>query len=101
MQSQVGEVLYPVNNCYICVQGEGVQTGVAMVLLRLHGCDVGCPWCDTSETWRFEADNARTTIKEVLGANEHFTYVASEEISSYIRQNHPGPRWIMVTGGEP
>ena len=26
-------ITYPVNDCYACIQGEGVQTGVAMVLL--------------------------------------------------------------------
>jgi 6-pyruvoyltetrahydropterin/6-carboxytetrahydropterin synthase len=41
---------YVVNDIYTCIQGEGVQTGVAMVLLRLQGCAVGCPWCDTKET---------------------------------------------------
>lgn len=39
--------VYRVNDIYTTVQGEGCQTETAMVLLRLQGCGVGCPWCDT------------------------------------------------------
>ena len=101
MIEQAEKVLYPINDCYTCVQGEGVQTGVAMVLLRLHGCDVGCPFCDTKHTWYFEKDNERPDIPNVLGENMRYAYIAPEEITQYIHENHPGPRWIMVTGGEP
>jgi 7-carboxy-7-deazaguanine synthase len=94
-------MLYPINDLYTCVQGEGVQTGVAMVLLRLHGCDVGCPFCDTKHTWAFAPENQRDHIQDVLGENPRFVYVAPTEIADYIAANHPGPKWIMVTGGEP
>src|SRR5258708_34472275 len=93
--------MYPVNDCYTCVQGEGVQTGVAMVLLRLHGCDVGCPWCDTSETWHFDQANERTQIREVLGTTPCYAFTSARDIADYIRANHPRPKWGLVTGGEP
>jgi 7-carboxy-7-deazaguanine synthase len=92
---------YPVNDCYTCVQGEGVQTGVAMVLLRLHGCAVGCPWCDTKETWEILPDQRRETFEEVRGANPRFTEQSADAITEYIRLHHPGPKWILLTGGEP
>lgn len=95
------KVRYPVNDCYTCVQGEGVQTGVAMVLLRLHGCEVGCPFCDTKHTWYFEPENERSAISNALGENLRYAYAEPEEIARYIRANHPGPHWTMVTGGEP
>ena len=94
-------VLYPVNDCYTCVQGEGVQTGVAMVLLRLHGCDVGCPWCDTKETWAFEATEETAGLIDALGANTHYSYQTAGQIADHIIANHPGPQWVLVTGGEP
>lgn len=94
-------ISYPVNDIYTCVQGEGVQTGVAMVLLRLHGCAVGCPWCDTKETWEFAAQNEVATITEVLGANPQFTWQTAVSIADYIQANHPGPKWVLLTGGEP
>jgi 7-carboxy-7-deazaguanine synthase len=92
---------YPVNDCYPCVQGEGVQTGVAMVLLRLHGCAVGCPWCDTRETWYFDADQQVGTLAEALGANPRYVYLSANEIAGHIVAHHPGPKWVLVTGGEP
>ncbi len=92
---------YPVNDIYSCVQGEGVQTGVAMVLLRLHGCDVGCPWCDTKETWTFDSTLEVDDIEAALGVNGRFTYQTAEQIADYITTNHHGTRWILVTGGEP
>ena len=72
-----------------------------MVLLRLHGCEVGCPFCDTRHTWTFEAENERPTIQQALGENRRFTYAGPQETAHYLRQNHPGPKWVMVTGGEP
>jgi 7-carboxy-7-deazaguanine synthase len=92
---------YPINDCYACVQGEGVQTGVAMVLLRLHGCAVGCPWCDTKETWLMDPAHEVATLAHALGANPRYTYMTAEAITDHIFQNHPGPNWVLVTGGEP
>jgi len=93
--------LYPINDCYTCIQGEGVQTGVAMVLLRLHGCAVGCPWCDTKETWTFEQQSETTALMDAIGANPKHTYMNATDIAHYIVTHHPGPKWILVTGGEP
>lgn len=94
-------MLYPVNDIYTCVQGEGVQTGVAMVLLRLHGCAVGCPWCDTRETWEMDPRNAVATLAEALGTNPRYVHLSAEAIADHITTHHPGPRWVLLTGGEP
>lgn len=94
-------VKYPVNDLYTCVQGEGVQTGVPMVLLRLQGCAVGCPWCDTKETWEMAAQNERDSLAEALGATPQYAYLNAAEIIETIREKHEGPQWVLVTGGEP
>lgn len=93
--------IYPVNDLYTCVQGEGVQTGVAMVLLRLHGCAVGCPFCDTQETWLVDAANEVKTMAAAAGANARYVYLSAAQIARLIQTNHPGPKWVLVTGGEP
>lgn len=92
---------YFLNDIYTCIQGEGCQTGVAMVLIRLHGCEVGCPWCDSKETWRFNKANLVKTIGEALGSNEKYTLASEAEIADYVAKNHPGPKWGLITGGEP
>ena len=92
---------YPVNDIYPAIQGEGVQTGVPMVMLRLHGCDVGCPFCDTKYTWHVQQRNARNSIEEALGENTLFTERAATEINHYIASNYPQFKWVLISGGEP
>lgn len=92
---------YALNDIYPTVQGEGCQTGVAMVLVRLHGCGVGCPWCDTKETWALDGRHRVASIEDALGQNERWTIVSPERIVAHVKALHPGPRWILLTGGEP
>jgi len=106
---------YLVNDIYASIQGEGVMTGVPMVLLRLHGCAVGCPFCDTKETWLVRDEDQRTTISAALGANSLYAMMSASEISAYIVATYggsepelqegatrkAGPAWVLITGGEP
>lgn len=92
---------YRVNDIYRCIQGEGCQTGVPMVLLRLHGCGVGCAWCDTKETWQVDRLNRVDSIAEALGTNSRWTDMGEMLLALYIRQEFPGPNWVLLTGGEP
>ena len=36
---------------FYTLQGEGKHTGSAAYFVRVGGCDVGCSWCDTKESW--------------------------------------------------
>jgi len=92
---------YRVNNIYRTVQGEGVHSGVPMVLCRLQGCDVGCPFCDTRETWNLDGLNRRDAIWEALGENELFAEVTDDDLVAYIESIAGNLDWIMITGGEP
>lgn len=38
---------YKVNEIFYSLQGEGHFTGTAAVFIRLSGCNLHCPWCDT------------------------------------------------------
>ena len=58
------------------IQGEGLWTGQPMTFIRLAGCPVNCPFCDTDY-------NKGTSMK-------------LEEIVGKINNNH-----VCVTGGEP
>jgi 7-carboxy-7-deazaguanine synthase len=91
---------YKINDIYPCIQGEGVHTGVPMILIRLHGCSVGCTWCDTRETWNSIEEN-RTTLAEAMGTNEKWATTDAEEIIAYISAQYQALRWILLTGGEP
>ena len=41
----------PVMEEFYTIQGEGWHTGSAAYFVRIGGCDVGCSWCDTKESW--------------------------------------------------
>lgn len=97
--------LYAINNVYPSIQGEGCQTGVPMVILRLQGCAVGCPWCDTKETWKFDAHTLRVTPPEVFNEDgtpsHHWIILAASEMAAYIRRKYSNLLWVLLTGGEP
>ena len=42
------QVKLPIHETFQCtVQGEGFWTGTLVDFIRLAGCPIGCPWCDT------------------------------------------------------
>jgi 7-carboxy-7-deazaguanine synthase len=77
---------YRVAAVYPTVQGEGALTGTPVVLLRLQGCAVGCPWCDTKETWGHAGGSALT---------------AAEVVARVDALASGGSEWVLLTGGEP
>jgi 7-carboxy-7-deazaguanine synthase len=70
-------------------QGEGVHMGRSAFFIRLFGCPLHCPFCDSAGTW-------------------HPTYAPKpvrrlqiSEIVDTILNSSPLPQIIVVTGGEP
>lgn len=92
---------YAVNDIYPALQGEGMLAGTPMVLLRLHGCPVGCPWCDTKETWHLTPEHKVSTLAGALGTNPNWTEATATEIASYIAAKYSNLQWVLLTGGEP
>lgn len=90
-----------ISDAYACIQGEGCLTGTAMVLVRLQGCGVGCPWCDTKETWALDRSNRVESLADALGTNPRYAEVDPAAIADFVALAFPGPRWALVTGGEP
>jgi organic radical activating enzyme len=41
----------PVHEQFYSFQGEGCHAGRAAYFIRLFGCPVHCPWCDSAGTW--------------------------------------------------
>ncbi len=41
----------PVHERFDTFQGEGCHTGSAAHFIRLFGCPIHCPWCDSAGTW--------------------------------------------------
>ena len=68
-----------VNELFYSVQGEGFYTGTPAVFVRLAGCNLCCPFCDT--------------------AHAHGQEMAEEDIVRHVCQ-YPA-RHVVLTGGEP
>jgi organic radical activating enzyme len=71
---------YGVNERFVTVQGEGVLAGTPATFIRLQGCTVGCPWCDTKYTW--------TAGGKVMTADEAVYGIEIRPLA-------------VITGGEP
>ncbi len=74
---------YPIVETFHSVQGEGLWTGTNAFFIRLAGCDVGCPWCDTKISW---------------SPKPH----ASVTVDHLVQQAQSAqPFMVVITGGEP
>ncbi len=73
----------PTVETFHSIQGEGIWTGASAFFIRLAGCEVGCPWCDTKHSWPMQSHPQReiaALVEEALAAQ---------------------PFMVVITGGEP
>lgn len=70
---------YKINEIFKSLQGEGVNTGREVTFIRLSGCNLSCPWCDTDHSEQMELDEDQI-LKVVLDF---------------------GTDSVILTGGEP
>ena len=68
-----------VNEIFYSLQGEGAHSGEAAIFIRLSGCNLRCPFCDT--------------------IHEPCNILTEDEIVSQIK-DYPA-NWVVITGGEP
>ncbi len=73
--------MYQVVEHFTSIQGEGFTQGQNMFFVRLHGCNLNCPWCD-----------------EPKHKGKEFITMTTEEIVSLSKQ--AGTKWVCLTGGE-
>ena len=78
--------MYRVNEIFFTLQGEGAHSGIPAIFVRLSGCNLQCPWCDT-EFEQYEIMSAEQIIKTAL--------------SLYAYDNEGRRKMLVLTGGEP
>ncbi|MCL9776704.1 7-carboxy-7-deazaguanine synthase QueE [Vibrio methylphosphonaticus] len=94
---------YKINEMFETIQGEGIYTGVPAVFVRLQGCNVGCAWCDTKQTWLAEKEDERTFGEVIVKQGDDPTWYsasAKDVIAQYQALGY-NAKHIVITGGEP
>lgn len=69
------------------IQGEGPFAGRPAIFVRLAGCNLQCPACDTDYT---NADQRKVTPQDILMA-----------VASFVPKLWQAPVLVVITGGEP
>jgi organic radical activating enzyme len=72
---------YRVNEIFYSVQAEGANAGRPAVFVRLSGCNLKCPFCDTD--------------------HEPFREMTKAEIEAEVDSLAPMTAMVVITGGEP
>ena len=75
---------YNISEIFFSLQGEGFHTGLPAVFVRMSGCDLHCPWCDTDFSTRL------TLTADAIAAEADRLYPP-----------YGGTRLLVLTGGEP
>lgn len=92
--------LLPVIEIFSSIQGEGPYVGVRQIFLRLPGCNLTCPYCDTP------VDNPPRLSLEAVPGSRSFQYFDNPlDIKNLLcllmRFNFAKHHSLSVTGGEP
>ena len=83
MNTATEKITYPIVETFHSLQGEGYWTGVNAFFIRLGGCDVHCPWCDTKHSWNPQRHPQQSVAELAIAARS------------------VNPAVVIITGGEP
>jgi len=82
-----------VHSVFYTIQGEGPFTGTPCVFVRLFGCNLQCPGCDTDYT---SVHNKMTAEEVVYAVGSRFD---TERCNR--REDTPPNNLVVISGGEP
>lgn len=74
-----------IHELFWSAQGEGLRSGVPSVFVRLAGCSLRCPYCDTRAAWRGGRETGVADVARRAAA---------------LAAGHRGAQ-VVLTGGEP
>jgi len=74
-------MLYPINEIFYSIQGEGSNAGMPAVFIRFAGCNLNCSWCDTDHSKKVE--------------------LSAKQIVCAVKAYNSKCPLVVLTGGEP
>jgi organic radical activating enzyme len=90
----------PVQEIFSSIQGEGPYVGVRQLFLRLPGCNLACPYCDTLTDY-----SPQLLLEAVPGSRSFESYDnplnLPDLLGLLLRFNFQKHHSLSVTGGEP
>ena len=111
----------PVMEIFSSIQGEGSMMGMPVTFIRLAGCNLRCPWCDTKDSWTKPcahetieymdtnemrnsdmfcsicgAEGSRQELIDMTISSGSYTWETISEIVLQCDKNI-----VVITGGEP
>lgn len=85
-----------VHSIFHTIQGEGPFVGVPCVFVRLGGCNLQCPGCDTEYT----KGSGREAIRYIIQLVQSAFHLNGTQKGLHAVASHERPL-IVITGGEP
>ena len=91
------------NEIFESIQGEGAFTGVPSIFIRVQGCPVGCPWCDTKHTWDIPPETEQSPSEVLKKSSDSDTWfrATAEQLLNILREEGYTAKHVILTGGEP
>ena len=80
-----GPPMAKINEIFWSAQGEGLNLGISSIFIRMAGCSLRCPYCDTRGAWLAGSEMSAAGIA-----------AAVDELQAAT----PGAR-LVISGGEP
>jgi len=85
-----------INEVFKSIQGEGYSCGVPTVFVRLSGCSLSCPFCDSKYASRSLEDREYKVYESANSIKEF-----AEIVTSLAYKGSRPVKLIVFTGGEP
>jgi len=86
---------YQINEAFYSIQGEGFWAGRPAVFVRLAGCNLSCPWCDSKSHTEVTEELTRYGILPMIDNLYDWTNLRGRVNSSHFQP------MVVFTGGEP
>lgn len=84
-------MIYKVHERFHSIQGEGIYSGCSAFFIRLMGCPVHCPWCDSAGTWHADYIPKPEEMRKHLFESAFLAEEARQSDAVFV----------VITGGEP